>query len=150
MKDTIKDLVGATIADEGLDLVDLIVRGSKRSRVIQFFVDRERGITVEDCARLSRKISDILDFEGEALNLSSYRIEVSSPGVDRPLRTEKDFQRNVGKSVLIQYRSNDERIRVEGMILGTGEETVIIKNADGESEIRLNSIHDARIQIKWS
>ncbi|MFX0211506.1 MAG: ribosome maturation factor RimP, partial [Candidatus Hodarchaeota archaeon] len=99
-------MVQSTLENEGFELVDLVVRGKNSSRVLQFFVDHERGITLDDCVHLNRKLSNLLDSEAEQIELGSYSLEVSSPGLDRPLKTEKDFQRNIGRTVSLMFFKN--------------------------------------------
>lgn len=134
--------------EEGLNLVELVIRGSSRIPLIQFYVDHQKGISVDQCARLSREISNILD-SMENDNLKSYRLEVSSPGLDRPLKTVSDFQKNIGKKVIMTVQENDQLRKLEGTILGTDRDNVLIENNNERESIILSSIIKAIIKLRW-
>jgi ribosome maturation factor RimP len=145
----LKSLVIGALDREGFDLVNLVVRGKKTSPVIQFVIDGEAGVTVSDCAHISRMLSDILELESERIGLNSYRLEVSSPGVDRPLSTERDFRRNVGRNVWVVFHSGAGRKEIVGKISGTTEDTVVIDAEDEVFSIEFSSITKAKIQLDW-
>lgn len=129
-------------------MVELVIRGSSRIPLIQFYVDHQKGISVDQCARLSREISNILD-SMENDNLKSYRLEVSSPGLDRPLKTVSDFQKNIGKKVIMTVQENDQLRKLEGTILGTDRDNVLIENNNERESIILSSIIKAIIKLRW-
>ncbi len=95
IKDTLTHLVLPLLNRRDVELVELVVSGSHRRQIVRIFVDHPDGITVDECAALSRDIADILDtcdpIDG------TYLLEVSSPGLTRPLKTDRDFERVVGK-----------------------------------------------------
>ena len=93
----IEEVVQPVLQDHGLELVDLDWRGSRSRGVLRVFVDKAGGVRLEDCERLSRELGDNLDVTG--LIEGAYDLEVSSPGLDRPLRTEREFRWAVGKRV---------------------------------------------------
>ena len=146
---TLKNLFMATLETEGFELVDLVVKGNKSSRVLQFFIDRENGVTVNDCVYINRKLSDVLELESEHLKLHSYRLEVSSPGVNRRMTTEKDFRRNIGKTVTISYLSDDSNKVVEGKILTTDDDSVLLQTGKNTLSLDFSSIQKAKIKLKW-
>jgi len=147
--DQLKRLVEGSLESEGYEFVDLVVRGSMSSRVIQLFVDKVGGVTAKDCARISQKISDLFDFESENLKIGSYRLEVSSPGVDRPLRGEKDFKTNVERDAFISFYKNGVKKRIEGTIISTDTDSVFIRNKKNTVRVLYSSIQEARIKLKW-
>jgi ribosome maturation factor RimP len=95
-------LVEALLKAEGLELVDLEFRKEARGWVLRIFMDKPGGVTLDDCSDLSREIGD--QIEVNELIPHAYTLEVSSPGLDRPLKKEKDFLRSIGK--LIQLTTN--------------------------------------------
>lgn len=101
-RDRIESLVEALLKAEGLELVDLEFRKEARGWVLRIFMDKPGGVTLDDCSDLSREIGD--QIEVNDLIPHSYTLEVSSPGLDRPLKKEKDFLRSIGK--LIQISTN--------------------------------------------
>ncbi|MEW6188132.1 MAG: ribosome maturation factor RimP [Thermodesulfobacteriota bacterium] len=95
--DRLEQTVEALLSAEGKELVDLEFRREARGWVLRIFMDKPGGVTLDDCAEISREMGD--QIEVEALIPHSYLLEVSSPGLDRPLKKEKDFQRSIGKLI---------------------------------------------------
>ena len=91
-------LLGPTIEALGYELVGVEMTGG--GGTLRVYIDREEGISVDDCARASREVSAVLDVEDPIRG--TYTLEVSSPGVDRPLFSEADFKRFVGSQVRLQ------------------------------------------------
>jgi len=90
-------------ASQGLELVEVEMRGGGKARMLRIFIDKPSGVTHEDCANLSREVSTILDVEG-AVPGGSYVLEVSSPGLDRKLFRPADFERFQGSRVKLTTR----------------------------------------------
>jgi ribosome maturation factor RimP len=93
-------LVQPILDDLGLELVDLVYQRENRGWVLRFFLDTEGGITLDQCAEASREISAILDVE-EVIG-TAYTLEVSSPGLDRPLKKPADFERFSGQQAKLK------------------------------------------------
>ena len=89
--------------DNGLDLVDVELFRAGRRRILRVYIGKAGGVSVEDCARVSRDLGVLLDAEN-VMEDDSYTLEVSSPGLDRPFKTLKDFRRNLGRFVRISTR----------------------------------------------
>ena len=94
----------------GLELVELEMRGGGKFRTLRIFIDKPGGVTHEDCANLSREVGTIFDVE-DAVPGSSYTLEVSSPGLDRKLRSAADFERFTGSKVKLVTREPVENNR---------------------------------------
>lgn len=149
MQEKLLDIIRPILEAEGVELVDLELRGSVGNPLIRIFVDEPGGISIDRCVALSREIDDALEIE--PLFAGAYRLEVSSPGIDRPLRTERDFQRNIGRLVEIRYE-NEEGIEetLTGKIVAASDEQVqVLPPKSGEKRIALDSIKQALIQINW-
>ena len=145
----IKPFVEQFLVREGYELVDLIIHGKPGSRSVQCYVDRPGGITVGECAALSHRLSDSLFSSEQDPGSDPVRLEVSSPGLDRPLRTSKDFGRNIGRNVSIDCTEGDEHIRRVGTI-GNCTEQGIELMSDGQTIlVPFASIRQAKIQIQW-
>jgi len=86
----------------GVDLIEKDLFSAGKRKILRIFIDKDGGVSVENCASVSRYLSEELDKE-EYANLidGAYTIEVSSPGVDRPLKTQKDFERNLGRMLRV-------------------------------------------------
>jgi ribosome maturation factor RimP len=100
--DQTEKLIDALLKAEGLELIDLEFRKEARGWVLRIFIDKPGGVTLDDCVEISREIGDQVEIN--ELIPHSYTLEVSSPGLDRPLKKEKDFLRSLGK--LIQLSTN--------------------------------------------
>ena len=111
--DQIETMVEGLLKSEGLELVDLEFRKEARGWVLRIFMDKPGGVTLDDCSEISREIGD--QIEVNELIPHSYTLEVSSPGLDRPLKKEKDFLGSIGK--LIQFST---RIPVDGQTFFKG------------------------------
>jgi ribosome maturation factor RimP len=127
----IERAVTPVLQAHGLALVDLeVARGGRRS-VVRFFVDKPGGVTIEDCRRFSEEVGDLLDVEG--LLPGSYDLEVSSPGLDRELRTERELRWAVGKVVRVWTREPvDGQREGSGRLADVDPDTLVLA-ADGAS-----------------
>src|SRR3954451_5589103 len=99
----VRAVVGWVAASDGLEGVELEMRGGGKWRMLRIFIDKPDGVTHEDCANLSREVGTILDVE-DAIPGGSYLLEVSSPGLDRKLSRATDFERFVGNRIKLTTR----------------------------------------------
>lgn len=93
----IRNMAEILLQESGLELVDLEFRREGRGWVLRLFMDKSGGVTLDDCAAVSRELGD--QIEVEDLIPASYTLEVSSPGLDRPLKKEEDFLKHIGKLI---------------------------------------------------
>ncbi len=142
-----KRLVEPFLDTRGFELVDVAVKGEGYNRLVQFFVDQEGGITVSDCAVLTQSLIELLDREGILEGV--YRLEVSSPGLDRPLRTERDFRKNVGREIEVDFLSHGASCRLTGTVLQVGDGQVQFKTVSGIRCMPFASVVKAKIKLKW-
>ena len=157
MKGTLEELVASEIKPLGLELFELKLGGSKGRPVLDVRVEREDGqkVTVDDCATASRAIEMKLD--AEDFGGKRYVLEVSSPGIERPLRNAKDWKKFVGSAVVVTTnvpgdpagRRTDE-VGIAGVEGDTGQEVVIVRNERGdERRFPLASVEKARLAFHW-
>jgi ribosome maturation factor RimP len=144
---TLKDRIEPLLEQDGLECVELKVVRFRAARTIQLFADKDGGITVGDCTKLSRKLSAMLEQDPE---WSDCRLEVSSPGVERPLKTARDFAKNLDREVTVWIQDGDKNRTIEGVVLFNDETSVTLRNKTGDFRIPLNSIVQGRIRLKWS
>jgi len=146
----IENMISPTVEDLGFEIVRVMVKGSQEP-LLQIMAERSdgTGFDVEDCATVSRAISAILDVEDPIK--SEFTLEVSSPGIDRPLTQPKHFEAWSGFDAKIELASGleDGRKRYTGRLLGLGEdETVLIENEAGETVVLpFNDIHRAKLLL---
>ncbi len=125
----IEQVTGPVLAENKADLVDLHFVHEHGGWVLRFFLDKEGGITLDDCATLSHRIGDVLDTAN--IISQSYALEVSSPGLHRPLKKEKDFQKFVGERVDITlFAPIEGRRHFKGSIHSASEGVVVVKDEE--------------------
>ena len=132
----------------GLEVVDVELVGTGRHQILRVLVDRDGGAGVEDCARMSEALSRELDLYD--LLAESYRLEVASPGLDRPLRHPRDFVRFSGRTVAVTAAAPIEgQRRFRGRLLGLVDGRVALRLEDGrEVRLGLDEIAQARLVIE--
>jgi ribosome maturation factor RimP len=157
MQQTLEEIVNSELKPLHLELFELKLGGSKGRPVVDVRIEREGGeqVLVEDCARASRAIERRLDEEG--FGEGKYALEVSSPGLERPLRHGADWKRFVGRKAVVTAkvpgdaagRRTDE-IEIVGVEGDAGHETVIVKNERGdERRFPLAAVEKARLAFHW-
>jgi ribosome maturation factor RimP len=153
----ISSLAGKIAQANGLDLVDLELFRAGRRRILRVYVGKRGGVSVEDCAKVSRDLSALLDAEN-LMGDEPYHLEVSSPGLDRPFKTIQDYRRNLGRFVRVSTREPVEGKRllvgklesVEDASITLAEEDTSITLAEaGEARsIPLEQIVQAKVDIR--
>ena len=117
------------IEEYGFELVDVEYVKEGGTWYLRTYIDKEGGISIDDCEKVSRRLSDILD-EKDYID-DTYIMEVSSPGLGRPLKKEKDFKRSLGKEVDIRtYRMIDKQKEFTGILKDYDKDTVTIELDD--------------------
>lgn len=129
---------------EGLELVHVEYLRDRGGRVLRVFIDRPEGVTVDDCARISRQLSDWLDVAVE--DVGPYSLEVSSPGPERPLGKISDYERFPGRKAKISITPPRQgRKNFTGFLIGVSDGVVSLETADGIEEIPFEKIRKARL-----
>jgi len=138
---TLEGILETTLTGLGYELVDAQV--SNRGRFVRIFMDKPGGITVEDCAAVSRHLSRLFEVEG----IDYDRLEVSSPGLDRPLRKAADFARFVGQKVDVRMRLADAsgRRRYIGLLKGIEGATATVEVDGAPLALQLEGMDRARL-----
>ncbi len=118
MKDVaryLESLLKRAVEEEGLELVHVEYRSNVSPAILQIYIDKPGGVNHQDCERISKQIGELLD-EEDVIALS-YMLEVSSPGIERPLFKEEDYQRFVGKEIqLVTTEKIDDQKKFKGFI----------------------------------
>ena len=139
-------IVGPVIEDMGYELVRVRLMGGK-SKTLQIMADRPQGgIEVEDCAKISTAVSAVLDVE-DPLD-DAYTLEVSSPGIDRPLTRLKDFDAWAGYEAKIETTEMiDGRRRFRGVLAGTEDDEVLLEIEEGTIGLKFDWLSDAKLVL---
>jgi ribosome maturation factor RimP len=146
---SVTDLVQPLLQAQGFDLVELQLQQRKGQWLVRVFADVEGGISLEDCQKLSREIGQML--EAEDLIPSPYVLEVSSPGLDRPLRTAQDFRRQYRHMVTIFLHTPLQgKVTYTGRVAAVAETHLVLHMPpDTPCEIPLTHIHHGMVELEF-
>lgn len=142
VEERIQALTEPVLARHGAELVECIVRRG-RSQLVRLVVDREGGVDVETCARVSEEVSRLLDVDDPLAG--RYTLEVTSPGLDRPLRKPADFRRHLGKAVRVVLPT----AQYEGTLEDVDEVWVRLSTGQGRVSVPLSDIASAKVVLPW-
>ena len=138
------ELVEQAVNGLGYELVDF--ETSPRARLLRIFIDSPQGIVVEDCAKVSNHLSRLLTVE----NIDYDRLEISSPGLDRPLKKAADFERFAGQEAQVRTRLPiDGRRNFSGVLMGIKDGVVSVQGSEKSFELPLDQIDKARLVPKF-
>ena len=124
-------------------VVDIVIRGERSSKVIEIYIDSDNGVSIEDCAEISRVLSEKLDeidfIEGR------YRLDISSPGLDRPLKLHRQYKKNIGRICKVKYLDEGKKKIIEGQLEEVSEDTIGIKKDKKTYQIPFSEISETYI-----
>ena len=144
----VEEAIRPQIESLGAYLVELSIRGERTGRVVEVFIDTDTGVDADTCARISREISPTLDGLEELQG--KYNLVVSSPGIDRPLKFLKQYERNIGRTISIKLKEGDGKQKIEGTLSAVSPAVIQITTKGGESkEYPFADIAEAFIVPRW-
>ncbi len=146
MKDpkTIEQTVAAALEGQGVELVDLVIQNQGRKKLLQFFVDKEGGVTLDNCAELTNKIDAVLEMEN--LIDGAYILEVSSPGVKRALKKPEHFKKFINERIRVVLKNPLEgRGFFTGTIASADDEGFILEDGLNKFNFKYDNIKKANL-----
>ena len=144
----VSELIEPTVTEHNIELVDVEYIKAGKVWILRVLIDKKQGVTVLDCQKLSREIEDLI--EVHELISDPYTLEVSSPGIDRPLKNEADFLRNKDKQIQLKtYAPIDGRKNFSGMILDVEDKILLLRYMDDCLELELANIAQAKLVIEF-
>lgn len=145
IQEEITKLAEPLLLHEGLELVAVEYKMEESQWIVRVFIDKEGGVTLGDCAKVSRELGNLLDIKD--IIIHEYNLEVSSPGLDRPLVKEIDFLKNKGKKIKIKVDEKiDDRRNFTGILEGIDGDDVILEGEQGDRwRIPFANIDKARL-----
>ncbi len=138
------------VQEFGMEMVDVEFRTERGRWILRVFIDKEGGITVDDCASVSRELGDLI--EAEDIIDYPYVLEISSPGLNRPLRKESDFIRSIGKMVRLKMsRPINRRRNFTGRLANVREGVIsLLVDENNLVELPLKEIDKARLKYEFN
>ena len=146
-KDKIKEIVSKTVEDAGYFLIDTVIRGDKNSVVIEVFIDNEEGITTTDCSGVTKEISSLID-SGNLINVN-YRLDVSSPGVDRPLKFLPQYKKHLNRKFEIKFMEGQIEKKITGKLESISGDVLTFSDKKSEYSIPFPNIIEAQVLISF-
>jgi ribosome maturation factor RimP len=144
----VREMIAGYLEENGIELIDVIYRREQLGMVLRLLVDTPEGITVKECEDLNKYLSGLLDAD-DIVN-ERYVLEVSSPGLDRPIVTDRDFKRSLGKELdITTYEAIDFKKTHEGILIGMDKENIVIEANGTSTVIPKNKIAKAKLKIKF-
>ena len=145
----IEEIARRVAGSEGLEVVEVEVKGGGNNRLVRIAIDKPEGVTHGDCEVMSQQVGTILDVEDVVPG--RYTLEVSSPGVERKLIKPQDYERFQGKKAKITLRDAVEgRRNWEGTLAGVAGDAVMVETEPGKTrEFPLNQIQKANLKFEW-
>lgn len=137
------------IEEMGYELLEVEYKKEFDGMSLIFTIDSENGVTIDDCEKVNKAIDPVID-ELNPTNDEPYTLVVSSPGLDRQLKTDRDLKRTIGKEVTLTLFSKiDGKKSFEGELLSFDEKTVTIRTGDGEKVFDRDKIAGLKLVIKF-
>ena len=150
MASKIEEIAARVAGPEGIEVVEVEVKGGGNNRFVRISIDKPEGVTHGDCELISQQVGTILDIE-DVVPGGRYTLEVSSPGVERKLVKPQDFLRFQGKKARITLREAVEgRKQWEGTLAGYGEDGVTLDVGNGKTiSFAIGQINKANLKFEW-
>lgn len=144
LEQKLQELVQGTIESMGFELVGVECQRAGRFSTVRLYIDKEGGVTIDDCSDVSRQVSAIFDVEDPISD--KYNLEVSSPGLDRPLFTLAHYERFIGREVVVHLRiPMSDRRKWQGEIVSVNGDTVALKVEGNEQAFAFGNIQKANL-----
>lgn len=145
----IRPVVESKIEELGFELFDMRFFGAGSRSILRITVDHPEGVSIRDCERVSREVSLLLD-EENFMGDKPYSLEVSSPGIDRPLKTERDFRRVTGRFVVVHLAQGVEgKKTVRGKVLNCEDNKLAVEVEHNTVIIPLCDIYSGKEEIRF-
>jgi ribosome maturation factor RimP len=137
------------VTNNGFMFIDILFRGQKNSKVIELFIDGESKLSVDDCAMVSREINSKIEIE--ELIPDSYRLEVSSPGTDKPLKFLKQYPKHINRNFEVTYKNDDGLMnKITAKLIKVENDFLVFNFKNNEIKLNFQEITKAKVIISFS
>lgn len=147
LRERLRRLLEPDVTAAGCDLDEIVVTPAGRRRVLRVVVDRDGGVALDDVAALTRALSRALD-ASDVMGDSPYTLEVTSPGVDRPLTEPRHWRRAVGRLVTARLAAGGSQLT--GRVLSVDGDRVVIATGEGQVRHACDELRRARVQVEFA
>jgi ribosome maturation factor RimP len=148
IENKLRELIQPIFDEKQIYLVDVRIRGNRGNQIVTVLADTVNGITLEQITALTREINFLLDQHEDLIN-SRYRLEVSSPGVNRELQFLWEYQKNLGRELNIHYREGDEIVNFSGKLIEIKDNNVTLSHKKENRTIAIEKVVKAKVRLKW-
>jgi len=146
-RDRLVDTLRPAVEGAGLELEDIEVTPAGRRRLVRVIVDKDGGVTLDDIADTTRLVSKRLDQDDDLMGETSYTLEVTSPGTDRPLTAVRHWRRNIGRLVKVTRHEGDP---VTGRIVEAGDFAARLEVDGASHDVDYAEVRKARIEVEFN
>lgn len=147
--DRVRGIVDSILLNEGMELVEIEYRRESKGWVLRLYIDKAGGVRLDDCTHISQEVGRSLDVED--FIAIPYTLEVSSPGLTRPLKKEKDFMKYRNQIIKVKtIHPIENRRKFKGRLLGISENRIEIEMDGGVFQIPLSNVAKANLEIDWN
>lgn len=149
IKQKIQETALPILERRGAFLLDVSVRFERGTRVVQVFADTDRGITVDECADISRELSREIA-TASPFGASPYQLEISSPGIDRPLKLLRQYQKNVGRRFRVKFAGANGPAQLTGTLVSVVDDQITFQEENGEAiSLPFDQILESKEELPW-
>lgn len=135
------------ISDFNYLLIDLSIRGNEKNPILEIFVDNESGVSADDCAEISKAIGSFLD-GGDYIS-PGYRLDVSSPGVERPLKFLQQYPKHLNRQFEVTFTSGDGTKKLNAKLIGIADEKLTFDSGKNQIIVSFGDIISAKVLISF-
>ncbi|KAF0139619.1 MAG: hypothetical protein FD122_3097 [Stygiobacter sp.] len=135
------------VSSLGYLLIELNIRGDHHLKVLELYIDNEKGITTDDCVIVSRAVNEAI--EAEKLLEENFRLDVSSPGTERPLKFLVQYQKHISRKFEVLYNDANEEKKLTAKLLRIEGENLFFAEKGGEIKIEFKNITQAKVLISF-
>ncbi len=143
---SVEEAIVAVVEDLNYDLYNVKYFTAGGKTTLRIFADTDEGISMDQCAEISHAVSEVLD--EKEFGKKEYTLEVSSPGLDRPLENQRDYRRFLGKEVQVRFENEKGKAKkFSGIVLDAGDESVLLKDGDTQESFKYDTLLSGKVII---
>ena len=148
IKEKIRSLLGPVLDQHQAFLIDVVIRNERGGKLVQVFLDTDIGVTIEQCAEISRNL--MREIERENVIETSYRMEVSSPGIDKPLKLLRQYRKNTGRRFKVTFEKAGSTSTIVGSLSSIVDDVLTFAPDKGEPvALRFSEIIESKEELPW-